>query len=434
MKRRVGCALLWAAVLLWVPPAAGGSEEILDQIKEKVRANLSRQPDYMCLETVDRFWRRSAASEFERLDTLHLEVGLAGDREMFAWRGARKFSDKDLSDLVGSGAVGSGNFAMRARNVFLSGGATFTDRGEALVGERKALRFDYEVPARASGYRVRGAAFEAVVGFHGSFWVDAATLDLLRLEVEADDIPAELGLARTHDVLEYAPIRIGEADFILPSSSQLTMVSARGHENQNRTRFTGCRQYTAESRLSFDDGASDQPARPAAALVLAPRLKMELTLDSEIQPETAAVGDAVRAVLHAPLQLDDGYVAAKGAPVHGRVVRVEKQSLPFEHYVVALEFHTLETGRGAMQFSATMEDAAPFPGLVRQERRLNPTFDRKRAPKLAILVREQPRGQGVLHWEARKPRIPRGVRMIWMTEEESAPSRGAQAFTAPVSR
>ena len=34
-----------------------------------------------------------------------------------------------------------------------------------------------------------------------------------------------------------------------------------------------------------------------------------------------------------------------------------------------------------------------------------------------ILVREAPRGQGVLHWEAKRPRIRKGFRMRWLANE-----------------
>jgi hypothetical protein len=44
-----------------------------------------------------------------------------------------------------------------------------------------------------------------------------------------------------------------------------------------------------------------------------------------------------------------------------------------------------------------------------------PTFTQKRPAKLGILVAEQQRGQGVLLWDAKRPRIPRGLRMRWET-------------------
>ena len=63
-----------------------------------------------------------------------------------------------------------------------------------------------------------------------------------------------------------------------------------------------------------------------------------------------------------------------------------------------------------------MTDVGPSPGLLRQAKRLDPTFTRQRKAKMDILVREVPRGQGVLHWDAKHGRIRKGFRMRWLVE------------------
>ncbi len=418
MRRWVGCGLLWAAGALASAQAPVDSEEILDRIKARMKENLTRLPDYVCLQTVERQRRRDSDNTFERLDTLRLEVTLLGNRELFAWRGASRFEEKELGEMVGSGALGTGTFSARARNVFLTGAPEYTSRGEVSLDGRRAVRFDYEVPGEKSSYRLRISNHQAVVGFRGSFWVDAETLDLMRLEVEAVDIPEGLGLAASRDVLDYARVPIGGADFLLPRSSELTLTGSRGNVSRNRTEFSGCRQYVGQANLRFEESGEPTPTavKPAGKIELAARLVMEMTLDTEIAPETAAAGDPIQALLAAPLTQEDRILAPKGAVVTGRLVRVEKNALPFAHYVVALEFDTLQTAAGPTSFTATMESAGPAAGLLRQEKRLNPTFTRRRSPRMDILVREHPRGQGVLHWEAKQPRIRRGLRMKWETE------------------
>src|SRR5579885_3335731 len=94
--------------------------EILQLAKIKLRmiSNLTRQPNYTCVETVERS-RRDAPSRKARLvDTIRLEVALVDGKEMFAWPGTKKFEDVDLRDLVTTGAIGNGDFALHARAVF----------------------------------------------------------------------------------------------------------------------------------------------------------------------------------------------------------------------------------------------------------------------------------------------------------------------------
>jgi len=101
----------------------------------------------------------------------------------------------------------------------------------------------------------------------------------------------------------------------------------------------------------------------------------------------------------------------------GNIVRLEKQGQPFDHYEIALEFHTLETGQRRFEYSATMTDAGPATGLIRQASgSIRPLRGSEKA-KMDILVREVPRGQGVLHWDAKHGRIRKGFRMRWLVSE-----------------
>jgi hypothetical protein len=225
---------------------------LLPRIKAKAAENLQRLPNYTCTQTVERSGRGGNTKNFDLLDRLRLEVALVDGRELFSWPGAGKFEEKGIGEIVGGGAISNGNFALHAKGIFLMPGATFTYAGEEILNGRRALRYDYRVPQMFSIYRLRRTAGnEAFVGHHGAFWVEADTLDLIRLEVHADDIPPSLDLAGVSDAMEYNRLRIRDADFLLPKSSELLMMDVNGFESRNHTEFSACRQYTGESAISF---------------------------------------------------------------------------------------------------------------------------------------------------------------------------------------
>jgi len=417
MWRRVPYTLLCVAALS--AQEEPGPDALLARIQAKAGENLQRMPDYVCVQTVDRAHRSTPKEAFKTLDTLRLQVALIGNREQYAWLDARKFDDRELRDLVGRGAIGTGNFALHAKHVFQPRVAEFKVRGEVTHQGRRALRYDYEVPWDNSSYRIRNPPHEEVVPFRGSFLVDAETLDLLRLEVTSDEIPPELGLDRVSTTLEYERAKIGASECLLPKSSELTLVALDGSESRNRTKLGDCRQYTTESKLSFEAPPADTtvPVESAEPPDLQARMTMELSLESDIALATAGVGDPLRAVLVRPLRDGERVLAPAGSVALGNIVRLEKQGQPFDHYEIALEFHTLETGQGRYEYLATMTDAGPATGLIRQAKRLNPTFTRQHKAKMDILVREVPRGQGVLHWDAKHGRIRKGFRMRWLVSE-----------------
>lgn len=418
MLGRGAVFLLWGAGVAASAQAPEDPEALLERIRLRAKANLSRLPDYVCLQTVERFRRPEPKAEFEPVDTLRLEVGLVGDRELFAWPDAARFSEKDVTELVQRGTIGNGAFALHARNVFLSGAPRFDFRGEETIGGRRAFRFDFDVPLERSTYRLRVPPYQALVAFHGTFWADAETLDLIRLRVEVDEAPPELGVIEATSEMNYRRMPIGGEEFLLPSSSRLEMVSAAGETSRNLTTFRNCRQFVSESSISFQEPPERPAVQPARTkLALPPRALLELELETEIDPAKAALGDPIRAVVVRPVKDGGRVLVPAGAIALGRLVRLEREEQPLEHYIIGLEFHTLEAGQTQAELRATMRKAGPSSGLIEQAKRLDPTFQpRRKKPFMQILVNEQRRGQGILHWRATYPVVAKGLRMDWEIE------------------
>lgn len=321
----------------------------LAQIKYRMAQTLARQPNYTCVQQVERSQRRLPKGRYELHDLLRIEVALVDGKEMYAWPGSRRFEDVELSAMVTGGAIGTGNFALHARAVFQTNSPRFRHIGPAEWNGRKTVRYDYVVPQMTSGYRIRVKDREAVVGYHGSFWADAETLELVRLEVVADDIPPSLGVVSAHDAMEYARVKIGESEFLLPKSSELVMADIFGNENRNRTTFTSCKQYSGESVLVFDAPPEDDAGEGAARAAEAPKEEVELPanllfdvkLQTEVDSATAAVGDPVTAILEDAIKINRRLIAPKGAALSGRILRLERQG---EFTLLDFQFTELEAG------------------------------------------------------------------------------------------
>jgi hypothetical protein len=144
-------------------------------------------------------------------------------------------------------------------------------------------------------------------------------------------------------------------------------------------------------------------------------------LDSALDGDKASVGDTVRATLARALRDGDKIVAPQGASVIGRLVRLEKRSLPFPLYDIALEFTGLELNGHTVPLAATMQQAGPAAGLIRQAKHMDPTFTRHRTARMDILVHEVQHGQGILMWDARRGPVPRGLKMTWRIDPGTTP-------------
>src|SRR5690242_19596014 len=228
--------MLVSALLLSGSTVPARADDFLNRVRAKMAEILLRQPDYTCTETVERT-RQAAGNRSKIQDTLRLEVALVDGKEMFAWPGSKQFEDRDLRELVSTGMFVNGNFAIFARILFLTNAPVFTNRSEAALAGQPAVRYDFQVSRSVSGHRLSVDDREAVVGFHGWFYADPATLDVRRVQVIADDIPSDLNLSRVETAVDYSRMRIGDEDFLLPVESELLMAS---HEvvSRNWVRFS----------------------------------------------------------------------------------------------------------------------------------------------------------------------------------------------------
>ncbi|MEO7142184.1 MAG: hypothetical protein ABI165_01635 [Bryobacteraceae bacterium] len=391
----------------------------LAHIRVHMAANLARQPNYTCVETIERFGRSRSSRKFESIDTVKLEVALVGDREMYAWPGAGKFEDTNIGRFVRDGAIGTGYFGMHERSIFLSRAPEFSYKNETRLSGRRVLRYDYRIPLFLSDYHIKVGAREVVVGYHGSFWADAKTLDVLRLDVDADDIPVSLGILEADSRIDYARLRIGAGDFLLPVSSDLTMSDLWGNASRNLMQFASCHEYTGESALLFTEPA---PAAAALALMTArPEIEVpagqvvESELSRQIDSRTAAEGDPVHAVIARDVKRNGAIVIPKGADLTGRLIRLERMG---EMFAVSIVFSDVEFPAGRDRFSASLESlgagARPGAAMIVESNGSRPWGTS--AYRSLQPARSAPAPlPDTFYVAGGRVRLPRGFRMVWRT-------------------
>lgn len=394
--------------------------ELLQRIRQRVVENLTGLPNYTCRLTIERSMKAGSSHRFEPIDTLRMEVALAGDRELYAWPGQSRFEEKRIDEMVpGGGAIGNGDFALHARAVFAGKSATFTYIGETSQDGRAAVQYDFRIPRQKSEYLISTGAKAAAVGYHGSFWVDKETLDLMRLQLQTDDIPAELSISKAENTLEYQQVRIGEASYLLPRGSELMLVDAAGNASRNQTRFSECRQYSGQSVLSFSEPTTEAaPVKRATVVNLPAGLKLEIELSRPLEGEGAAVGDTIEARLSHAANGAGGILFPKGSAVTGHLTRVQKRRTRFgDFWVVGITFALVEAGGRRAEFRASLENLQvsgsqyylPFSFHSDSFRAFWPGLQEQPPPKAPVA------GEGVVFVKGSRLRLPAGFRMLWQT-------------------
>ena len=340
--------------------------QLLVRMKSHMREELSNLPNYTCLETVTRFHREPTqhvkVHKFEPLDTVVLEVVYSNRQEFYGTPGDRKLSVADPSSFVGSGLMGNGTYAMTLHNALEAARITFVGR-ETLSG-RTAANFDFRVLGKSLQISIPGGF--GIVGEEGSFWVDPTSLDIIRLDAHAIDIPPYLPLKETSMQVSYARVQLGESNALLPQQADVHMVQTTGVEDYDRMEFTHCRAFSAQSTIHFDSGSDDlagpaslggarmQFAADAMLGAVPPFLLITLQLTTPITDKDT-VGKSIEAKVSGDVVRKRMIGVRNGSLARGRIRRLERyQGGGGADYIVGLEFTEVETSRGPLRFYADL--------------------------------------------------------------------------------
>lgn len=386
----------------------------LARAKQRVREHLRQAPNYTCVQTVERFQRPRESTRDALIDVLRLEVAFVSGREMYAWPGSGAFNSEDVLDLVNTGSFSTGSFVLHARALFLSDEALFRSRGRETIDGVPAFRYTYDVPQFRSGYSLRNPrrGLSSRVGYHGSVWLREDTLELMRIDIEADLIPPETGILKAGERLDYQLVRVGARDALLPLHSQVHLLDEEGYTSTNQTRLTRCREYGVESSIRFDDAdAASDAASQTRELIFEPETEIELMFEQPLVHGQIAVGDAVEARLRRDVKAGKRVIAEKGALARGRVRRM--QSIPGGPPLlnVTIEFQELIGKDWKARLNARLMRTEPVANVQAQPQG-------RRGVRVEVVSTGLPKPDlnGFL-WFTADRTLPRGFTMIWQTQK-----------------
>ena len=413
-------------------PPANLEQELVQKVRQRMADNVKLLPDYTCLETIERSVRTAGKEKPLVRDRIHLEVAYVGGSEMFAWPGSEHFDAALFEELPQqAGAIATGGFAGWIGSLFGSSAPAFTFAGACKVDGTSGSRFAFRVPLSSSAHMFIMGDRGINSAYAGSICVDPAALDIMTLEIQDEEIQALV--AASAEAIRFGRTRVGSGDFLLPQYDELTVTDSAGKEFRNVTRYTACRQYTAESTISFDPEHETAPApeKKAEEGELPGGITLDLNLETPITFEKSAVGDPIMARLNRPVHAP-GASVPKGATISGRIRGLEQYYEPMNGFVVSLEFSSATFEGKRTMFQArlvgpryeehVLPGSFPHGGLPEDEPRIETTgfnID-KSAPRF-----------GVFRVPGNSLHLGRGLRMIWETQAAGAVTELAGASMPP---
>ena len=406
----IGVLLFPALLPAQNPPDVPPDILLFARARTKMQDHLRNQPNYVCLQTLERSTRDPLKKRSNLLDVLRLEVAFVDHKELYAWPGSNHFDDTELTSMVpAGGTIGTGAFALHAHNLFQTNMArTMAGEWKELDGRRMA-RYPYDVAEMVSGYRLRVAQGAwAVVGYYGSIWIDVEREEVTHIEIIADQIPLHLGLKEARLTIFYGDVKIGGESYRLPVRTAETTTTFADHVSRNEGRFSACRQFVGESKLSFGDPPPDEAPTPAAdaEITLPEGLTLQVQLTAPIDSDTSHTGDPIEAVLAAPIKQRKQVLFEKGSRVEGRLVRMQKRGSIIR---AEIQFLAIVGGNRRAAFSA-------FPQVTSPPNQAPTNWGPRTLAGHPQFERGDHTGSVLITIEGSRLTLLKGSRSLWITE------------------
>ena len=146
--------------------------------------------------------------------------------------------------------------------------------------------------------------------------------------------------------IDYHFMFIGDGDFLIPLRSELETSDVDGGKTDSMTKFSACREYTAESSLRFDDevaAAGSTKSAPKRVVSLPPGLSIVLALDGPIDLNAAAAGDPISAevIENVHAARSKQILVHEGAIVKGRILEL-RHFMRASEFLISIRFNSLE--------------------------------------------------------------------------------------------
>ncbi|NWG14503.1 MAG: hypothetical protein HXY20_13320 [Acidobacteria bacterium] len=253
--------------------------ETFPQFIEAARRNamgyLQALPDFICTQTTRRYLRsgqRSARRDMMPGEEWRLEDDIVEELTYFDHKESYRLLRVDrragafMNPEGRPGSSSTGEFASMLASLFnpASRAVFELEKAETIKG-RRTVRAGYRVEQANSDRELRflleGNLLRTIkVAYRGRCWLDAATAQVVRLDLESVGIPPDFPIARSSAALEYGLVNIGGREFWLPvraesllatSSSRELPEHERLRDSRNVIEFKNYRRFGTDVKIQY---------------------------------------------------------------------------------------------------------------------------------------------------------------------------------------
>jgi hypothetical protein len=250
------------------PPPAAEQRALIERVREYALNYSKRLPNFLATQVTRRYYDPSGLEFWQAQDTLTARLSFFEQRETYQLIMINNRVTDQPFDSVG-GATSTGEFGSMMQQLFEPATrARFTWMRWATLRGRRAHVYGYRVEQSNSKWRLNfERTEEVIVGYTGLIYVDRESEMILKLTIEAVEIPTSFPISQATTALDYDFTKIGDVTHLLPLRAEVRMRNGK-LLTRNLVEFHLYRMFGADTSIKFEtpdalpeDATKEQPLK-----------------------------------------------------------------------------------------------------------------------------------------------------------------------------
>ena len=233
------------------PPESAEQARVLDAVREYARDYSKRLPNFICTQVTRRFVDPAGLEFWQQQDVVTSKLSYFEQKEDYKVVLVNNRYVDTTMDRIG-GATSTGEFGSMMNEIFAPATRARFDweRWATLRGKRMHV-FAYRVPQETSQWSIVYEKTHAIKpAYRGLIYVDRDTLAVMRITLEADNLPFSFPVQQAMTTLDYDFQKISGADYVLPLKAVVRMRAGRVLI-KNEVEFRNYNRFGAEATITF---------------------------------------------------------------------------------------------------------------------------------------------------------------------------------------
>ena len=242
-------------------PSDEDQKKVLAAITQNAVSYSEGLPNFICMQVTRRYVAQSGSESFRLTDTIAERLSYFEHKEDYKVISVNGTPVSNRKHEQLGGATSSGEFGSMLYEIFSPESRTeFQWERWGKLRDHVMHVYSFRVRLENSKYSITAEEVKRTitVGYHGLIYADRDSNSVMRITMEADDIPADFPIRSAAETLDYDSISLSGVKFILPLKVDMRMRDGR-NVMKNQAEFRLYNKFGADTSIIFDNAPEALP-------------------------------------------------------------------------------------------------------------------------------------------------------------------------------